>query len=322
MMRGPTQVAAAVRRADGTIESRVEPFTSVLKKRPYLNVPFVRGVIALFEMMGLGMGYLNWSSGLALESKPGDAQGEASPEAVPFVDPLVSAPVPAAIEAPPAEVKPSSGQMPLWAFGLTAALSLALGMLLFVALPNVVADKAVKPFTGNLVVLNLVEGAVKLTLFVAYVWFVGQRKDIKRVFEYHGAEHKVVYAAENSRPLTPEGARPFDTPHPRCGTGFALLTVLVSIVCFSVLPWTASHVIRVGMRLLLLPVVAGISYEIIKATVNPRFSALATLVVTPGMWLQRLTTKEPNDEQLEVACVAMRVLLAEEERVREVKNAG
>jgi uncharacterized protein YqhQ len=155
---------------------------------------------------------------------------------------------------------------------------------------------------------------VKLAIFVAYVWFIGQRKDIKRVFEYHGAEHKVVYAAENQRPITPEGARPYDTPHPRCGTGFALLTVFVSILCFSFLPWTESHLWRVVPRLLLLPVVAGISYEIIKATVNPKLSGLATVVVTPGMWLQRLTTRQPNDEQLAVACEAMRVLLEEEKK--------
>lgn len=327
MMRGPTQVGAAVRRADGSIVSRVQPFTSVLRKRPYLNVPFFRGVIALVEMMALGMSYLNWSSGLALEDEKKKNAVAGRPndtvEPVPVVDPLVSAPVPGVLTtAAETDVQTESQPLPLWMFLLTVAGSLGLGMLLFVALPNILTDHFFQPLTDNRIVLNLLEGLVKLIIFVAYVWFIGRRKDIKRVFEYHGAEHKVVYAAENDRPLTPEGARPYDTPHPRCGTGFALLTVFVSILCFSFLPWTESHFIRVGMRFLLLPVVAGISYEIIKATVDPRWSALATVVVTPGMWLQRLTTLQPNDEQLEVACVAMRELLAEEERLRNLKDAG
>lgn len=331
MMRGPTHVGAAVRRADGTIQTRVEPFTSILRKKPFLNVPFFRGVIALFEMMALGMGYLNWSSNLALEdeqtkTKAAKAQGKevSQVETVPLIDPLVAAPVPVpvpvvAVETQSTVKAENKPPLPLWLFLLTVAGSFTLGVGLFVALPNVITDKIFEPLLGtasgwSVVALNLLEGTVKLAIFVSYVYLIGRRPDIKRIFEYHGAEHKVVFAAENNRPITPEGARPFDTPHPRCGTGFALLTVFVSMLCFSFLPWTESDLWRVGMRLLLLPVIAGISYEIIKATVNPRFSALATLVITPGMWLQRLTTVQPDDDQLEVACEAMRVLLEQENK--------
>jgi len=338
MMRGPTHVGAAVRHADGSIETRVEPFASVLKQHPYLNVPFFRGVIALFEMLNLGMSYLNWSSNLVLEDQRSKvATGDVL--TVPVVDPLVSVPVPVPVPtavtapagkstavasapltaaAPPAGSKP----LPIWAFSLTVAVSLGLGMLLFVALPNEIAE-LMRPLLGikgkpvdvpHQILLNLLEGCVKLAIFIAYVWVIGRRKDIRRVFQYHGAEHKVVYAAENNRPLTPEGARPFDTPHPRCGTGFALLTVFVSILCFSLLPWNVGAVMRVVMRLALLPVVAGVSYEIIKATVNPHLRVLATIVVTPGMWLQRLTTLQPDDSQLEVACAAMLAVLEEEKK--------
>jgi uncharacterized protein YqhQ len=194
-------------------------------------------------------------------------------------------------------------------FLLTAAVSFSIGIALFVALPNILADHFLKPVTGNRVLLNLFEGAVKLAIFIAYVWIIGRKPDIRRVFEYHGAEHKVVYAAENDRPITPEGARPFDTPHPRCGTGFALLVIIVSIVCHTFLPWTEAHLPRVAMRLALLPVVAGVSYEILKLTSYPRWRGLAYIIMTPGMWLQRLTTRQPDDEQLEVSCVAMRAVL-------------
>ncbi len=202
-------------------------------------------------------------------------------------------------------------------FALTAFVSFAVGALFFVVVPNFVAHFVFEPHIGNtsrlsIIALTLIEGAVKLAVFVCYVWAIGRRTAIRRLFGYHGAEHKVVYAVENNRPLTPDGARPFDTPHPRCGTGFALLTIFVGIFCYSFLPWPSNHLLRVGLRLLMLPVVAGVSYEVLKATVNPRLSALALLVITPGMWLQRLTTSQPDDPQLEVACAAMKVLLDKE----------
>jgi len=294
MMRGPSHVGAAVRRGDGSIETRVERFTSILKKRPYLNIFMLRGIFALIEMMALGMNYLNWSSSLALEDD--------------------NAKKVAAGQATTAQKK-----LPLWLFLLTILGSLTVGAGLFVALPNLVAHFVFEPIIGNdtrpaIIGLTWIEGAVKLCIFIAYVYIIGRRKAIRRVFEFHGAEHKVVYAVENDRPLTPEGARPFDTPHPRCGTGFALLTVFVSILCYSFLPWPEAHLQRVGLRLLLMPIVAGISYEILKATVNPRLKTLAVLVMTPGLWLQRLTTEQPDDSQLEVACEAMRVLLEAENK--------
>lgn len=305
MMRGPTHVGAAVRRADGTIQTRVEPFDSILKKRPYLNVFLLRGIFALVEMMRLGTDYLRWSSTLALEDEEQKriAAGEE-------------------VQSPG---KMSGLMMVLGA--LVAALSFVLGAFLFVVIPNFVAHFVFEPRIGNhtrlgIIALTLIEGAVKLLIFVAYVWSIGQRKQIRRLFAYHGAEHKVVYAVENNRPLTPAGARSFDTPHPRCGTGFALLTVFVGIFCYSFLPWPDNHVLRVGLRLLMLPLVAGVSYEVLKATVNPRLGALANLVITPGMWLQRLTTAHPDDEQLEVACRAMQILLEKEAPPEPIQPEG
>jgi len=203
----------------------------------------------------------------------------------------------------------SNKPIPAWMFGLTAAASFGFGIFLFVVVPHWIAAWALGTKVENGLLFNLVEGAIKLAIFVAYVWLVGRREHIRRVFEYHGAEHKVVFAVENARPLTPEGARPFDTPHPRCGTGFALLTILVSIVCFSFLPQFESKIVGALWRIALMPVVAGVSYEIIKLTTHPKWGKYAILVMTPGLWLQRLTTRQPDDAQLEVSCAAMKAVL-------------
>ncbi|HVF85679.1 MAG TPA: DUF1385 domain-containing protein [Abditibacteriaceae bacterium] len=205
--------------------------------------------------------------------------------------------------------------IPLWLFALTVAGSFAIGLGLFVALPSLLALQWTQNFGGGRFVHTGVEGVVKLAIFVAYVWLIGRRKHIKRLFEYHGAEHKLVYANEYSRPLTPEGARDFPTPHPRCGTGFALLTVFVSVILFTFLPLTDSRTLQVVMRLALMPLVAGVSYEIIKLTLHPRWGGLVQKLMIPGLWLQLLTTRQPDDAQLEVSCAAMKAVLQAEEEL-------
>jgi len=303
MMRSPRYVGAAVRCPDGHIETRLESFQSVIRKYPFLNIVIVRGVVGLFEMLALGMKYLQWSGNIALEEEERKKRAAKAAENPEFA--AEGSTPSAAIVAQ----KQGAPALPIWLFLITIVGSLGLGMLLFVALPNLITHWTLRQATDNLIALNLFEGSVKMTIFVIYIWGIGQRPDIRRVFEYHGAEHKVVYAAENDLPLTPENARPFDTPHPRCGTGFALLTVVVSIFCFANLPWPEEHWIRIGWRMLLMPLVAGISYEIIKLTGNPTFGGLARFIMIPGMWLQRLTTKQPDDSQLEVSCVAMQTVI-------------
>lgn len=290
MMRSPHFISAAIRRKDGSIETRVDAFTALGQKYKILALPLIRGIIALIEMMMVGMRYLNWSGNMALEDEEPD------------------------------EAKKSATAMPWWALALTVTASLSLGMVLFVVVPNLVVQYSLHYLTDNIILLNLTEGIVKLLIFLVYLYLIGRRPNIHRLFEYHGAEHKVVYAVENNCPLTPDGARSFDTPHPRCGTGFALLTVFVSVLCFVFLPWTDSDFQRVSWRLLLMPVVAGISYEVIKLTVNPKLGGLARIILTPGMWLQRLTTAQPDDEQLEVSCEAMRVVIAAEENLAKQDN--
>lgn len=205
--------------------------------------------------------------------------------------------------------------IPIWLFLVTVAGSFAIGLALFVVLPSVLSLLVVGRFGGGHLVLNLVEGAIKLLIFVAYVWLIGRRAAIERLFQYHGAEHKVVYATEFAKPLTPDGARDFPTPHPRCGTGFALLTVFVSVVLFVFLPATPSKFLHVLMRVALMPLVAGVSYEIIKLTTHPRYGKAVQTLMIPGLWLQLLTTRQPDDSQLEVSCAAMKAVLKAEDEL-------
>ncbi len=223
------------------------------------------------------------------------------------------------------EAKPEAA-IPIWLFALTVAGSLAIGLFLFVALPSLAAWYFVRHFDSgrflnNRYVLNGLEGVVKLAIFVAYVWLIGRRTQIKRLFEYHGAEHKVVYATEYNKPLTPEGARPFPTPHPRCGTGFALLTVFVSVVLFTFLPQTSSKALHVLMRVALMPLVAGVSYEIIKLTTHPQLGKVVQTLMIPGLWLQLLTTRQPDDAQLEVSCAAMKAVLQAEQELAATQSS-
>jgi uncharacterized protein YqhQ len=265
LMRSPHYIGAAVRLENGSIETRLEKFDSIQKG--VLAWPIVRGNAALFEMMLVGTRYLKWSGNLAL---------------------------------PPEQRE----QMPAWKFILTFAVSLAIGMALFIVLPSLVAEWTIGNFTDSTVALNVCEAVVKLVLFVGYVYLIGLRASIRRIFEYHGAEHKAVHAYEHNRPLTPEGARPFDTPHPRCGTAFALLVIFVSVILFALLPWLSAP-LRVTMRILLMPVVTGICYEILKC----RWKKFSRVAVIPGMWLQRLTTRQPDDSELEVGCAALKLVL-------------
>jgi uncharacterized protein YqhQ len=328
MMRSPRFVGAAVRRESGAIETRIEPFEPIAKRYRILRLPILRGVAGLVEMMLLGSRYLNWSSNLALQDSPSQTKEATEETKTPEQQKIASILAGEEAEAAPATAATTPAEpteaaqvlageaktekeasLPLWAFAGTVLLSLALGFCLFVALPNIAADRSLGLVTRNRFALNIAEGCIKATIFIAYLWAIGRTPNIRRLFEFHGAEHKVVYAAENGRPLTPDGARPFDTPHPRCGTGFALLTVIVSVLLFSWLPWTTEHLPRIAMRFVLMPLVAGISYEILKLSTSPQWKALAIVILTPGMWLQRLTTREPDDSQLEVSCAAMNLVL-------------
>ncbi len=266
MMRGPDGYAVAVRRPGGEIVTRLVRRPGPASRHPLARVPFARGLFALVDSLVVGVESLMWSAD--------EAAGE--------------------------EEKLSRAE---------SALVVVIGVLgavgLFVLLPTVVAGPLLRSGAGDLVV-NLAEGLLRLGVLIAYVWAIGRMPDVRRVYEYHGAEHKVINAYTATGDWSPAAAREQSTTHPRCGTSFLLFVVVVSVVFFSLFGWPNIWV-RMATRLLLLPVVAGVAYEAIRLADRSR-SPLVRWMAAPGLWLQRLTTREPDDGQLEVAAAALAAL--------------
>lgn len=259
MMRGFGKVATAVREPDGNINVQVKPVTSIAERFPILKLPLLRGAVSLFESLMLGMKSLSFSAQAAGEDDEQLTDRE-----------LIA----------------------------TVILAIALACGLFLAIPTFAA-KFFHTFTDDPIILNLAEGFFRLAIFLVYLFAISQMKDIQRVFQYHGAEHKTIFCYEADLPLTVENVKKFPRLHPRCGTSFLLIVMLVSIFVFAFLGWPELW-IRILSRIILLPVVAGLSYEIIRFSARSQnsFVKAATL---PGLWLQYLTTREPDDEMIEVA---------------------
>ena len=190
----------------------------------------------------------------------------------------------------------------------TLALAVGLFVLLFIVLPNLVAVWLQGLTEGRVLLANLVEGVLRVLIFLGYIVAISRLKDIQRVFEYHGAEHKVIHAHENRRELTVENSREYSPLHPRCGTNFLLIVMVTSVLIFSTLG-RQTLLLRVGSRILLLPLVAGVSYEVMKAAAHPKLSRYIGWLSYPGLILQKLTTREPDDSQLEVAVRALSAVL-------------
>lgn len=268
MMRGPGTRAVAVRRPDDSIVIDEKPVGSVTKRIPILKWPMLRGVVVLFESLIMGMQALSFSASQAVEE----------------------------------EEELSSKEI-----AVTLVIAMALAVLLFVVLPTGATHYLAKYVKGSLA-QNLVEGVIRLGVFLIYVVAIGRLPDIRRVFQYHGAEHKVINAFEAGKDLTVENVRRYPTFHPRCGTSFVLIVLVVSIFLFAalgeqVLWW------RVLSRILLLPLLAGLSYELLKLSAKYQNGFICSLLVAPGRWLQGLTTAEPDDKQIEVAISALGAVL-------------
>jgi len=276
MMRAPGAVVTAVRRADGTILVHKKPFRALAARIAPLRLPILRGAIGLVESLYIGVGSLMYSAEAAMEEGDG-ADGAGTP-------------------AEPEDTKSK------WILGGTVFVSLALGILIFFYLPLVLTDRL--GVRGG-VAFNLVDGAIRLLFFFVYLWAVTRWKEMRRVFEYHGAEHKSIFAYEAGLPLTVENARKMTRFHPRCGTSFLLIVMISSIVVFIFLgrPDTIGERL---IRLAFVPVVGGLSYEAIRFSGRHADKSWVRLLVSPGLALQRLTTREPSDDQLEVALAALR----------------
>ncbi len=287
MMRGPKQIATAVRKSDGEIVIDKKPVTSITQRFKFLKFPVIRGVVNFIESMVVGVKCLMFSADLY------DVEGEEAYEPSKFEKWLDD------------KFGDKIKDIAIYA---AVAIALVMGIGLFMLLPTVIVG-FLKPLIPGTVLLNLAEGVVRMSIFLIYLALVSRMSDIQRVFEYHGAEHKTIAAYEHGEELTAENARKYTRLHPRCGTSFLLIVMVISIIFFSFLRWDNVFE-RIIFRLLLLPVVAGVSYEIIKFAGRSKNKCVA-LLTKPGLWLQKLTTREPDDLQLEVAIAALKAVMPE-----------
>lgn len=288
LMRGPEKQAIVVRTPEGLV-TKVEELKLVRDRYPILGLPIIRGVVTFLDSMVKGIKALMFSA----DYFPDDASAQPSK-----LDTWLEKHVPAE-------------KLQSVLVGVSLVLSLGLTLLLFMLLPTFVAGLF---RAQSALVHNLIEGVIKIAIFLAYLILCSKQKDVHRVFQYHGAEHKTIFCYEAGLPLTVENARIQPKHHPRCGTSFLFVVIIVSILCssivFSYVNWQNIWV-RIGMHLLLLIPVVGITYEF-NRLVGRHDNALTRVLSAPGMWLQNFTVNEPDDSMLEVAIEALKLVLPEE----------
>ena len=285
MMRGLERTAVAVRHPDGKIHMKTQPNKKMGK---WTRIPIVRGVVSFVTSLVQGTGILMYSADVLEANWPEEEQEEAGK-----------------LET---WMNKKFGEKGTWNIMIYLSVILALAMTIgmFILLPTVVAN-FLKPLIDSDFVFNLVEGIMRIVIFVVYIALISQMKDIKTVFQYHGAEHKTIHCFENNLELTPQNAQQFYTLHPRCGTSFLLFVMVISFVLHLFLGWP-NLALRIISRLLLVPLVAGLSYELLKWA-GRSDNWLVKILSMPGLYLQKLTTKEPSDDQLEVAIAATKAVM-------------
>ena len=302
MMRSPHAWAIACRKPSGEVVTMSQPLERPSEKHKWMAWPIVRGVMTLGYAMSLGYRALRFSANVAIEEIMQDDSTDHVETAASAVPPRRSD-----AELPPAKTKARENAASIsgWLAAGNVILSLAFFIFMYKYLPLLAATelKKANPALGGQIVFNLVDGAVRLILFLLFIWGVSLFPDIRRVYEYHGAEHKTVFAFENGDPLETKAVQKYSTFHPRCGTSFLMTVMLISIGFYMLIPFTTFWA-RFASRIALLPVIAGVSYEIIRFAAKHRGSLFA-LMTAPGLWLQRITTQPPSDEQAQCAIVAL-----------------
>ncbi|HYP21090.1 MAG TPA: DUF1385 domain-containing protein [Chloroflexia bacterium] len=315
MMRGQKHMAVAVRAPDGRIVLHEEALDRGLYKSPLMKLPFLRGILGLWDALGLGMRALFFAANVALEEDedPKQVSHEAQAALATTPSPITPAPTPTtqngAVEQGKGS-KPASKDSFSGAVGwTTVALALAFMVGIFFVLPVLAASGfELVVGTQSSVVHNLVEGAIRLTLFIAYIWAIGKMRDIQRVFGYHGAEHKTINAYEAGAELTPESVQRFTLLNPRCGTTFLLIVLLMATVVF-ILIGKLPFVFMVLSRILLVPVIAAIAYEFIRLMANLYGNPIVRAIMAPGIALQKMTTRPPDLSMIEVGIAALKAVL-------------
>ena len=271
MMRDAAKTATAVRLPNGEIAVEMLPVTSIRDLYPVLNLPLIRGSVIMVESLVIGMRALSFSA---------QAAGE------------------------------EDEQMTKKEIALTILFALVLASVLFIVIPTGAAHLAAA-YTNDPIVFNLIEGGIRLAVFLLYIWGISWMGGIRRVFQYHGAEHKTIHCYEAGEALTVENVQKFPRLHPRCGTNFLLIVMVIAIVFHVFFGWPDLW-LRILSRLAVLPVVAGVSYEIIRFAGRSE-NRIVRILITPGLWLQYLTTRPPDDEMVEVAIESLKAVLPPED---------
>jgi uncharacterized protein YqhQ len=273
MMRSPNSMAIAVRRPSGEIVVKRERLDFFSEKKFFSKLPLIRGVINLLSALVLGMKALNFSANQSLEEEK---------------------------------------EVSSWTMGLTFTFALCFGTFLFFLVPLFLTKWlrfAIPMVSTSGVIFNLVDGIIRLLIFLIYLWAISLFKEIRRIFEYHGAEHKSIFAFESGEALTADRVKGFSYLHPRCGTSFLLIVMVVSILVFALLPHQLSFGYKVASRVIFIPLIAGLAYEIIRFADRKREGKGMQIFIKPGLWLQRMTAREPSEDQIEVALRALHEVL-------------
>jgi uncharacterized protein YqhQ len=303
MMRSKERIATAVRIPSGEILVKTENYASLTKRFKFLSLPVIRGVITFFEMLVIGIKTLNFSADIAVkEVEKEEARAEGK------------------------EYVPKDKKSSAFMLGATVVFALSLGILIFFFTP--IAISSLLKVERDAVAFNLVAGIIRVTLFLVYIYLISRFGEFKKVFQYHGAEHKSIFAFENGEELTTDNVKKYTTFHPRCGTSFIVIVALFAIFVYSIsdtiytiiagIPPTMLK--RFALHFLLLPLVAGGSYELLKLSGKTRENRITKFLIQPGLWLQRITTSEPSSEQMEVAIVALESTLGLSESKLTVKK--
>ncbi|MFZ0958322.1 MAG: DUF1385 domain-containing protein [Candidatus Sulfotelmatobacter sp.] len=314
MMRSPHAWAIACRKPSGEVVTMSEPLERASEKHKWMAWPVVRGVMTLGYAMGLGYRALRFSANVAIEDvmQSDVVQGEGSTTSRKETSAQTSS---EAGSESKSQTREKAASISGWLAAVNIVISLAFFIFMYKYIPLVAATelKKIDPALGGQIMFNLVDGVIRLILFLLFIWGVSLWSDIRRVYQYHGAEHKTVYAFENGDPLTTAAVQKYSTFHPRCGTSFLMTVMLISIGFYMLIPVTTFWA-RFGVRIALLPVIAGVSYEIIRFAAKHRGSLFA-LITAPGLWLQRITTKPPSDKMAQCAITALDQAMAlEKER--------
>ena len=304
MMRSSNFMAMSVRKSDGEIYTETKPYVAATKRKKLLGLPFIRGAVSMIESMIVGVKVLLDSAEYV------DLTDEDEKESK--FDLWL-------------QKKLGENYVSYLLYG-SVVLALIFGIGLFMLLPNFLADVFcdlinVNTDTGaGSFSANLIEGVLRISIFLLYVFLVSKNKEIKRVFQYHGSEHKTIYAYENQEELTVENVRQHTTLHPRCGTTFLFVVILISIIIFAFTGWH-NKLVNLVIRLALLPVVAGISYEIFKLAARSN-NKLVRLISMPGLMLQKITTQEPDDSMIEVAIASLKAVVDSEAKLASEKSGA